>query len=807
MIPRYDHVVRYRGRNASRFAPAAAILALGIGVAGSVLAILDPLLLRPLPFPQPEKLVYLKTVQSGVGDLGVASWPDVDDWAREIHQFGGVASFNIAIRSISGSPAEELYGAVVSRNFFSVLGIAPRFGRGFDGIGASDDLHEVVLSFGLFRRRFGGDPKVLGRAILLESDPYTVVGIMPEEFRQPEPAWEERTQFWLPLKPDQERGARYLRVVARMAPQASLPAAQAALDALGAELARRNSADRGIRVEVVGLREYIVGGLRSRLLLLAILGVLSLAIVAVNLAFLELGRAVRRLRDLGIRIALGATGRSFVVGMLRECLALAAVGSIGGLLLAQMATAGLSALLPAAVGNLLRPAVDLRVALGGFVLAFVVALCAGAVPVLFALGVNPVAVLGASSEARIGSGRGRRRLYATIVAAEVGLLLPAVVLTLLAAQGYRRLLERPPGFRAESIWTCRVSLSRHRYGDGAARLAVLSRLEDEIRRIPGVAEAALSLTLPFSPLDDTRVELETERPVRRDESELPDAHPRIVSSGYFHALGIPLLAGRAFGQSDRAEGQRVAIVSQGLAATLWPGESAIGKRLRTARSSRPWALVVGVVGDTREETLDGPLTSTVYYFLAQAPPPEAAVLARSKGRAESLASALSAAIRRIDPEIPVTHSQSLGTILDAVTASPRLQAELLAGLTGAAAFLAGIGIFGVVSLALGERRREFGIRQALGASRRHLVAFLMRGVLLPGGGGLLVGLGLTWFVLRSEGELFSALGASRLSALVAGSILVLVVLGAACLIPMRDAAAVDPAGVLRDDLAPAQKQD
>jgi predicted permease len=799
VIPRDGHVVRYGGRNTSRLAPGAVVLALGIAAAGSVLAILDPLLLRPLPFAQPEKLVYLKTVQAGMGDLGVASWPDVDDWAREVHQLSGVAGFNIAIRSISGSQPEELYGAVVSQNFFSVLGVAPRYGRGFNGAWASHGLREVVLSFGLFRRRFGGDPKVLGRAILLEGEPYTVVGVMPEEFRQPEPAWEEKTQFWLPLEPDQERGARYLRVVARIAPQASVPAAQAALDALSAELARRHSADQGIRVEVVPLREYIVSSLRSRLFLLAVLGALSLAIVAVNLAFLELGRAVRRLRDIGIRIALGATRRSFVVGMLRESLTLAAVGSIGGLLVAHVATAGLSALLPAAVGNLLRPAVDLRVALAGFVLAFFVASCASAVPVLFALGVDPVAVLGASSEARIGSGRGRRRLYATIVAAEVCFLLPAFVLTLLAAQGYRSLLERPPGFRAGSLWTCRVSLSRHRYGDGASRLAVLSRLEDEVRQIPGAAEAALSFTLPFSRLDDSQVELETERQMRRDESELPDAHPRIVSSGYFHALGIPLLAGRAFDRSDRPEGQRVAIVSQGLAATLWPGESAIGKRLRTAHSSRPWALVVGVAGDTREEKLDGPPTPTVYYYLEQAPLPEAAVLARSKGRPESLAAAVSAAVRRLDPEITVTHSQSLSTILDGVTTAPRLQAELLAGLTGAATLLTGIGIFGVVSLALGERRREFGIRQALGASRRHLVGFVIRGVLVPGGGGLLAGLGLTWFLLRSEGDLFSALGANSLAALAAGSVLVLVVVSAACLIPMRDAAAVDPARVLRDE--------
>lgn len=796
--------MRYRGRNTSRLVPAV-VLALGIAVAGSVFAILDPLLLRPLRFSQPEKLVYLKTVQAGVGDLGVASWPDVDDWAREIHQFSGVAAFNIAIRSLGGLQPEELYGAVVSQNFFSVLGVAPRYGRGFAGAWASNDLHEVVLSFGLFRRRFGGDPGVLGRAILLEGEPYTVVGVMPEEFRQPEPAWEENAEFWLPLKADPERGARYLRVVARIAPQASVSAAQAALDALTAELARRHSADQGIRAEVVPLREYVVSSLRSRLLLLGVLGVLFLALVAVNLTFLELGRAVRRLRDQSIRIALGATLRSFVTGMLRESLTLAVVGSIGGLLVAHVATAGLSALLPAAVGNFLRPAVDSRVALAGFVLAFLVALCAGAVPVLFAFGVKPVAALGASSEARIGSGRGRRRVYATIVAAEVGLLLPALVLTDLAAQGYRRLVERPPGFHAESVWTCRVSLSRHRYGDGASRLAVLSRLEDELRQIPEVAEAALSFTLPFSRLDDSQVELETEGQMRRGESELPEAHPRIVSSGYFHVLGIPLLAGRAFGRSDRPDGPRVAIVSQRLAATLWPGESAIGKRLRTAHSPRPWALVVGVAADTREEKLDGPPTPAVYYYLDQAPLPEAAVLARSKGRPESLAAALSAAVRRLDPEIPVTHSQSFSRILDAVTSAPRLQAELLAGLTAAAAFLAGIGIFGVVSLALSERRREFGIRLALGASRRHLSGFVLRGVLLPAGGGLLAGLGLTWFLLRSEGELFSALGANSLAAFAAGSVLVLVVLCVACLIPMRDAAALDPARVLRDELVSAQK--
>ncbi len=779
-----------------RLAPSLLILALGIAAASSALALLDPLLVRPLPFPRAQELLYLKTVQVGRGDLGVASWPDFDDWRRQQRTLAGVAAFNIALRSFGGGAPEQLHGAVVSPEFFSVLRVAPRWGRVFEAEPSAGS-REVIISDRLWRHRLGGDRGALGRKLLLDGQAFTLVGVMGEDFRHPEPRWEEPADFWLPLARDSERGSRYLRVIARLAPGVGIAAAQAAMDGLSRELARRYRADEGTRVELVPLREYVVGQLRPRLLLLGALATLFLAMVTINLAFLELSRATIRLRELGIRLALGATRRRLMGRSLVQSLLLAILGGAAGLVLASWAAAGLSALLPPAVAHFLRPAVDARVALLGLLLAFTVTAAVGAIPALVAGQVDPVSVLGA--EERMSPGRGTGRVFRAIVIAEVALLLPVLVFTILAALGYAALVATPAGFRTEGVWTCRLALSLTRYDDAGARMAFFSRLEDGARELPGVGAAALSLTLPLSSFNDAQVGVVAEGHALPAESELPQAHPRVVSAGYFRALGIPLVEGRPFGPEDRVDGQRVAIVSRGLAQALWPERPAVGQRLKVVRSPRPWATVVGIAGDTREERLDAPPTPELYFYLPQAPIRDVAVAVLTKGRADDLPPALRALVAKLDPELPIMHAESLADLVAEATAEPRLETELLAGLAGAAAILTGIGIFGVMSVSLALRRRELAIRQVLGASRPKLLGLVLRAAFLPAAGGLAAGLGLTWYLARSGGQLPLSLGTWSAAVLIGNVAFVVLIVAAACLSPMRAAVGIHPAAILRGD--------
>ena len=778
-------------------------LMLGIGATAAIFSVVDAVLLRALPYRDPQRLV---SVYEDAGEIGfprnTPAPANYADWKAQTQTFEDVAAMSGGAYSLtgSGSDPEELYGAAVTQNLFSVLGTTPAVGRVFlpeeDRPGAA---HVVLLSHGLWMRRFGGDRSLVGRQILLNSDKYTVLGVMPPGFAYPS----KDTELWTPIAftPERlaERGSHYLQVVARLRPGVTLAKANAELQVLCKRLARAYpNTNAGIsRFYAEPLHDTYTHEARTGLIVLMAAVAFILLIACANIANLLLSRATGRQREIAVRTALGAARSRIVRQLLTESVLLAAGGGLLGILLADWCFNFLKNLIPEDLSRTVSLTLDLRVL--GFAVAISLAcsLLFGMAP---ALQVSKIALNEVLKEGGRGSAGSRRTIFRNLlVVGEVALSLMLLVGAGLLLQSFARLRGLDPGFSSDHVLTARL-YDATKYHDFTQRSQFFERVLERVRALPGVQTAGIISALPLTWEGGTSSF--TPENVAPHSDMNWDANNRVVTPGYFEAMRIPLRRGRLFENGDRKDAPPVVIINETMARKFWPGQDPLGKRMKFGdpQDQTSWCHIVGIVGDVHQMRLNEPPRQEMYFPHWQAQdnwmvPRDLAI--RTSGDPLSLASAVRQAVWSIDRDQPVSGVMTLDDLLDQEVAQRRVQAALLGGFAALALILACVGIYGVLSYQVTQRTPEIGVRVALGADAAHVFRTVATQGMGLAGLGMAAGLALALALSRlMAGLLFGVKPADPLVYLAAVAAFAAVAL-LACYFPARRAARVDPMVALR----------
>jgi putative ABC transport system permease protein len=801
---------------------AALTLAIGIGANTAIFSVVDALLLRPLPYRDPAQLV---TLQNRFRDqrAGVSTM-ELEDYRAQSGVFQAIAAVLVFDGNLTGGDRPERVQAVGAyASYFEIMGVAPLIGRTF----ASDEQRKgwteiVVLSYGLWQRRFGGAPDIVGKTVRLDDDAYTVVGVMPPGFTHPDARVASAIDLWLPCgfaaEPFQEpqRQARFLDAVGRLAPGVTLAQAQAALGTVGDRLKAQYAEaypvePRAWSVQLRPLEEQVVGGARPGLLVLLGAVLLVLLIACTNVANLLLAQSNVRRRELAIRMALGATRARIVGQLLTESVLLAVIGGALGLLVAFWGIDLLGALAPPGLVRVRGFGIDWRVL--GFTLAISVAagLLFGVIPALQASRTDPQAAMKEGGSAL--GGTRRQRLLGTLVVGELALALVLLGGAGLLLRSVWNVGAVKPGFDARDVLTASLwlpqpnKLEQGKYFKFEQRDVFYRQLLARLRAAPGVATAALVSRVPLRG-DPGRSQEgiipEGREGSRADEVQLVQL--RMASGDYFEAMRIPLLEGRTFADTDVEQGTQVAIVNQSLARHFWPGASAVGKRYRppprplAPPRADPWTTIVGVVADVKTAGLDAPTPDELYRPTTQANGLSTSIVLRAAGGAPAaLAPVLRATLHELDPDLPIYDVTPLEGVVAQAMAARNFTATVLTLFAVVALLLAALGIYGVLGYAVTQRRQEIALRMALGARAADVLGLIIGQALRL----VALGLGLGGAVLVAGSRLMQSLlfGVSPTDAVTfaaIGAVLVLVALAASWL-PAQRAARTSPMTALRGE--------
>jgi putative ABC transport system permease protein len=789
-----------RLRRAPGFTVAATLtLALGIGANAALFALVDAVLLRPLPFPEPERLVSVR--ETGGGARLTVAPANLADY--RVPALESLAAWHFVELDLSeGGRPETLFGHAVTADFFAVLRKGPVLGRAF----APEEDREggpkvVILSDGIWRGRFGADPGIVGRTIRLDRQPHEVVGVLPGGFVAPGTLFTGRPVDLLvpaafPAELLASRGDHETNVVARLRPGRGVEAAAAEIEAVSERLALEfPDTNGGLRAELLPLASDVTGVVRGPLLLLLVAVAAVLAIACLNIANLQVVRALGRRRELAVCVALGAARGRLATGMLVESLLLAALGGAAGVGLAYWLLAGLKAIAPASTPRLDVVALDVRVLAFAVVVTVATGLFFGLVPALHASRSRPAESLQAGERQK--TSRSVLRWRGALLTAEVALALVLLVGASLVVRSVARLHAVDLGFETGRVVAARVKLPDVPYADATRRLSFFEELERRLLAGPGVDAVAFANNLPLRGGWGTGIEVEGRPPTKPGDLDSADA--QAVSRGYFRTLGIPLLRGRGFEETDREGAPYVAVVNQEFERTYCSGESALGKRFRRGDEA-PWVAVVGVVASLRRDGRAAGQTPQIYLAAAQTriyPVRIADVAVRGVGGAAALSALLRAEVARLDPEQPVSRVMALDEALARDLAPRRFGLALLGGFALAALVLTIVGIYGVAAYSVSQRVPELGVRLALGADRGRLLSLVVGGVLGQVATGILIGLGLSLLATKAlKGLLFQVTPTDPATYGVVAAVLALAGLAAA-LGPGLRAARVDPVAALR----------
>ena len=800
-------------RRAPGFAAAAVLtLALGIGATTAIFSVAYGVLLRPLPFVEPGRLVQVTfSAPASYSDgvyLSAPEYLDLPAAVPALARFGAFMEAEPTLEAEEGRP-ERLRAAVATSSLFPTLGVRPALGRLY----AADDERPgaervLVLDHRFWQRRFAGDPGVVGRTVHVGGQSMTIVGVLPPGAH----VGDREAFFPLVLDPAQlrPRGSHYLEVVARLAPGATLERARAELRTF----AKRSYADHpqdyadpAMTMSAVPLRDLWVGESRPTLLVLLGAVVLLLLLACVNVANLLLVRAEARQREIGVRVALGAGRGRLVRQLLAETALLAALGAVVGLPLAVLGVRGLLALNPEVVPPSVSVAVDGMVLLAAVAIVVLAALLAGLVPALQA---SRADVRSAIAAGATGGGRRGGRLRGTLVAAEFAVATLVLVGAGLVGRSFWRLQQVDPGFRSASVLTFDVQMRRARAPADSLVPAAYAELLGRLAALPGVRAAAVVSHLPMNgSTGDWVVEVEG-RPPRAGEALLSPNYA-VASADYFAALGIPLLAGRGFSAADRPTDPPVVVVSASLARALWPGLDPLGRRIRVGGPPdrpAPWMTVVGVAGDVRSHSLGAEPKPSYYMLDAQFPQMVGAAMrsmtvalraSGGAGAAAALAPGARESVRAFDPGLAIANLRPLDDVVASSVARPRFAAVVLVAFGAAALLLAIVGAYGVLAYTVERRRREMGIRIALGAGASQVRRIVVGSGLALAAVGLAAGLAAALVGARLLDAVLYDVRATDPTSFAAATLLLATAAVAASWIPARRATRVDPAVALRPE--------
>ncbi|HKQ74354.1 MAG TPA: ABC transporter permease [Blastocatellia bacterium] len=778
-------------------------LALGIGANTAIFSVVNGVLLKPLPYREPEQLIRVFE-RSRTQPKFPMSGGNFQDYRDQNSTLSGLALYTRQDLELSQDDKPERLAALrVSAGFFELLGARPLLGREFRREDELPDNNQVViLSHGLWKRRFNSDPGVIGRVVTLLGRPFTIVGVAPPGLQhvggdyRSMPHGESVDAWWpVALRPQAGRGAHFLNAVGRLKSGVSVAQAEADFTVIAERLAQQfPNTNQGWRIAIQPLQEEIAG--RARTTLLALFGAVFfvLLIACVNVANLLLARATTREREIAVRAAVGAGRGRIVRQLLTESLLLAMVGGVAGIMLAQWAIDALKTLGPEQLPRLQAVSIDGRILLFTLGVTLLTGVLFGLAPALQAGQVNLNELL---KEGGRGGGGQRRRLRDALVITEVALALALLVGAGLLIRSFWRLQRVDPGFNPERVLTASLTLPGARYGDPSKLAAFHQQLLERVTALPGAQSAGLTSDLPWTGYDENQgpiIEGKTFPP-----NDGPSARYHYVSPDYFRTIGVPLTAGRFFNADDRRDTQRVVLINRSMAERYWPGESAVGKRI--AFSSQPkesdWFMVVGVVGDVKDFPHSPAAEPAFYWSTTQLPISQFILAVRSGADPLSLLEAVRGEVRALDKDLPLAYAQSLETIAAAAVAGRRFTLWLVGFFALTAMSLAAIGIYSVLSYLVAQRSHEIGLRMALGAQLGDVLKLVIRQgmtlVLL----GLALGLGAALALTRLiKGLLFEISATDPLAFALAAALLAVVAL-LACYIPAWRATRVDPMVALK----------
>ena len=793
------HSFRQVLKNPGFFMVAVAALALGIGANTAIFSAVEAILLRPLPYFQPDRLVIVWEDSSSIGFPDNTPAPaNFVDWKAQNAVFSDMAARQGSSMSLTGDGApEQLFGQRVTPNFFDVLGVQPVVGRVFTPEEDKAKEQVVLLSYGLWQRRFGGDTSIVGRSILLNNTKTRVLGVLPKGFF----FREKNVDYWTPLyfTPERwaQRGNHFLNVVARMKPGVTVKQAQTEMNGIAARLQQQYpETNAKVGATVVPMQEDFAGDTKDGLLVLQVASVFVLLIACSNLANLLLARSAGRKREMAVRIALGATRGQIAVQMLAESLLLSVLGGALGLAVGQACWSAFGSLVPPQIGQAGFP-IDWRVLL--FAAALSIA-ASGLFSIAPAFRASDVSLLEALKDGgRSGESRSGMKLRDGLVVTQFGLAFALLVCAGLMIQTIWNLRKQDLGFRADHLLTMAVALPDPKYDTKEKRRNFYNNVAAGVRALPGVQGADFISDAPFTANGDTYGYIvEGEPPLAP--GDLNDALYREVTPHYFETVGATLREGRFFEDRDREGGQVAVVVNEFFAKRHWPGQSAIGKRIHFDDKDEPWRTVAGVVHDVRDRGLLLGMKPAIYVSVNQVKPDSfSCLVVRTAVEPRSAVKAVESAVWAVDSQQPVTLIRTMDELIRTDVADRTRPMLLLGVFAGLALVLACIGVYGVLAYAVAQRTREIGVRMALGAKPADVTRMVLgRGMTLSAV-GLLAGAALA----AALGGLLQSLlfGVTPLAPGIYGATaasLVLVAV-AACVIPAHRASRVDPVVALRNE--------
>jgi putative ABC transport system permease protein len=787
-------------KNPGFAAVAVFVTALGIGANTAIFSVVNAVLLRPLPYPHPEQLVRVLTLDKKRGGLDPdQSYQNFTDMRAQNHSFEALAAYSDSGGTLTGAGApERVLGLDASADLFKVLGVGVRLGRTFTPEDERPDPTAIVISHDMWRRRFGADQQIIGRQITLGGKPKTVVGVLPAGFQFPFAG--EQPEYFGAYNPqggmEKQRGAYYLRVVGRLREGVSIARAEAEMRTIAARLEQQYpDANDGQGVSLVSAQEDLVGNMRRTLLVL--LGAVGfvLLVACANVANLQLARASGRAREVAIRTALGAARWRVMRQLLTESLVLSTAGGALGLLLAMWGVSLISSFVPADIPRVKDAGLDPSVLSFTLAASVLTGIIFGLAP---ALRSSKVDLNEALKEGGRGTteGRGRDRVRSLLIVSEVALSLVLLVGAGLLIKSFIRLRNTSPGFDPRGVLTAEVTLPAARYPKDEEQARFYREAVERASHLPGVEAVGAILPLPYSQ-NGINTSFSVEGQPELSPGDQPLAGGRIITPDYLRAMGVPLLKGRAFDDHDTSDAPKVILVNETLARKYLPGEDPIGKRLDLGLSGIHGE-IVGVVGDVRDRHLDKEADPEYYVPYQQVPVSTMSFVVRGRaGDPAGLAASLRSVVQGMDKDLALYEVRPMESRVADSVARQRFSMTLLAAFGGLAVALAAVGIFSVMSFLVAQRTHEIGVRVALGAQPRDILSMVARQGMALALVGVGVGLAAALALTRLMSGLLYEVSATDPSVFGGISLLLAGVALLACLVPARRAAKVDPMVALR----------